>query len=81
MDPQSMNFWSISLKESLLNSDMHLELGFPDYYCVQMKILMPGTIGRISLKRKHTFLTTIVLIISTYSIEYNESLEKYGNIT
>ena len=51
MVPPNLVFWSNSRKESLTSQQKHaLEIVFCKHYCVQMTLLVPGTIGKCSLE-------------------------------
>ena len=56
------------------NRNMRLEIDFCEHYCVQMRFLVPGTIGKRQLERQHPFLTEVVLIINSCFIQYNARL-------
>ena len=59
---------------------MHLEIGFCEHYCVQMTFLIPGTIGKRFLERKHPFLTEFVSILNSCFIQYNGPLVENVNV-
>ena len=81
MSPPNGNFWSISRKESLEFQQKHaLRIRFFEHYCVQMRFLVPGTIEKRYLERKHPFLTEFVLIISSCFIQYNAPLVENANV-
>ena len=42
------------------HSDMYLEIGFCEHYCVQMTLLIPDTIRKCSLEREYPFMTKFV---------------------
>ena len=58
---------------------MHLEIGFFEHFCVQLAIFLPGTIGKVSLEREHTFLQ-FVLIMNSCFIQYNAPLVQHVNV-
>ena len=61
-------------------SNMHLEKGFCEHFCVQMSFLIPGTIGKRWLEREHPFLTEFVLIMNSCFIQYNAPLVENVNV-
>ena len=78
MVPPNFNFQSISLKKSQNpNRKMHLETSLCKHSFVQMIILIPGTIGKGSVERKHTSLTEFLLIMNDCFIQYKAQLVEY----
>ena len=59
---------------------MHLEIGFCEYYFVQMTFLHPGIIGRSSWGKEHPFLTEFVLFMNSCFIRYNAPLVVFVNL-
>ena len=57
------------------NSEMHLEIGFCEHFCVQMTIFIPSRIGKCSLEREYPFLEKFVLNMNSCFIQYNAPLE------
>ena len=58
---------------------MHLK-NVCQHYCVQMTILIQGTIGKSSLEKEHPLFTEFVLILNSCSIQYNALLVDYVQV-
>ena len=59
---------------------MHLEKDLCEHYCAQMTIKLRSSIGKWSIEKEHPFLTRIVSIMNSWSIQYNELFQKYANV-
>ena len=81
MVPPNLKFWFISSTESLESQQTHaLRNRFLRTLFFQLKLLIPGTIGKCSRGKEHPFSTEFVLIMNSCFIQYNAPLVEYVDV-